>query len=804
MALLSGQTVSHYTILTLLGEGGMGVVYRARDLRLDRTVALKFLPPDVSRDPRTKERFIREARAASSLQHHNVCTVHDIDQTAEGDLFIVMDCYEGETLEDRLRRGPLDAHAITTIAGQIADGMTAAHDHGIIHRDLKPSNIFITREGVAKIFDFGLARSAGARTITREGMTVGTVLYMSPEQLRGDAVDHRTDLWSFGVLLYRMLTGHLPFTGEYEQAVIYKILNETCPPVVPSDPGTPPALADFAERCLRKDPAERPRSMKDLRELLGQPARRVSRMPRRIVGRTLAFVGMTCALLAGLIYAFVGRLTPDPGPARAPRLAVLLFVNQTDEGGVDPLRPEIQGRFVRALASADGIEIEDGLRINDLVRERFGSETPPRTDDLYRFLRSRGYDYAVEGAITRSSPGGFSVQAGCREIRNKGAILESFARSSIGKEQLLTGSDELSEEMLAYLNLRVLNIKPEMGIWEKGHRYENWAAVAQLDRAYEATLRGDSRSATSSLKRAIELDPHFISPRVWVAPALEGNTAEADRNMEALRKLRATADDFGQAMIDWVEAYRESAYGREVACLTRALKNDPDNHILLSNLASAYAGWGDTSHAVQVYDRLMRSGWKFPGIYQSALRHLFRRGDYRRAEEALALWRAVDTSENSSMLFGWLTAAAASRGDSSAAEAYRERFDSLCTVKGYDPETVQYYLGRCYADAGLLEEGERMLRSAVARAPGRPAYHDRLGDLLVARGKKRSGLAEYRRALDLGGSRGPLFLKIGDLFHNQGDTRGARNYYRKFLAIDSTSGEARRIRQWLSQSLPPR
>ncbi len=185
MNFLIGQTVSHYKILERIGEGGMGVVYRARDLRLDRTVALKFLPPDSSRDPHARERFLREAKAASALQHNNICTVHDIDEGADGRMFIVMDCYEGETLDEWLKRGQVPPSEVSRIAAQIVSGMAAAHEQGIIHRDLKPSNIFVTLQGVVKVFDFGLAKPIGSQAITREGMTAGTVLYMSPEQLRG-------------------------------------------------------------------------------------------------------------------------------------------------------------------------------------------------------------------------------------------------------------------------------------------------------------------------------------------------------------------------------------------------------------------------------------------------------------------------------------------------------------------------------------------------------------------------------------------------------------------------------------------
>ena len=221
-----GKIISHYKILEKLGEGGMGVVYKAQDTKLKRTVALKFLPPELTRDPEAKERFIREAQAASALQHNNICTVHDIDETPDGQLFMVMDCYEGQTLKEKINSCPLKIDESLDIAIQVAEGLQDAHEKGIIHRDIKSSNIMFSSKGQIKITDFGLAKLSGHTKLTQTGTAVGTVAYMSPEQSRSLEVDRRTDIWSFGVLLYEMITGQLPFKGEYDQAVIYSIMNE--------------------------------------------------------------------------------------------------------------------------------------------------------------------------------------------------------------------------------------------------------------------------------------------------------------------------------------------------------------------------------------------------------------------------------------------------------------------------------------------------------------------------------------------------------------------------------------------------
>jgi len=226
-----GQTISHYRITRQLGAGGMGVVYEALDLKLDRTVALKFLPPELTYDSEAKARFIHEAKAASALDHPNVCSIYEIDEADKGQLFIAMACYEGETLKERIGRGPLPLDEALGIAQDIARGLAKAHELEIVHRDIKPANIFITKDGLVKILDFGLAKLSKVTKVTRTGSTLGTVAYMSPEQARGEKTDHRTDIWCLGAVLYEMVTGRPPFRGDHEQAVVHAILNEEPQPV---------------------------------------------------------------------------------------------------------------------------------------------------------------------------------------------------------------------------------------------------------------------------------------------------------------------------------------------------------------------------------------------------------------------------------------------------------------------------------------------------------------------------------------------------------------------------------------------
>ena len=258
-----GKTISHYKILEKLGEGGMGVVYKAEDIKLKRTVALKFLPSLLTADGNAKERFIQEAQAASALDHPNICTIHEINETEDGQLYIIMACYSGQTLKERLAQGPLAIEEAVRIAEQIAEGLAEAHEKGTIHRDIKPANIMITDKGQVKIMDFGLAKLAGQTHLTRTGSTIGTMAYMSPEQVRGEQVDHQTDIWSLGVIIYEMLTGKHPFSGEYEAAIIFSILNEK-PKTLPDSLHAVKLNQAIVDRCLVKDKTHRYYSINDM------------------------------------------------------------------------------------------------------------------------------------------------------------------------------------------------------------------------------------------------------------------------------------------------------------------------------------------------------------------------------------------------------------------------------------------------------------------------------------------------------------------------------------------------------------
>ncbi len=263
----TGQTISHFKIIEKLGGGGMGVVFVAEDTDLDRRVALKFLSPLLSRDADAKERFIREAKSASALNHPNVCTIYEIAETDDGQMYIAMALYEGETLAERIKSGPLPPETAANIATQIADGLERAHRQGIVHRDIKPANIILTEDDRVIILDFGLAKLVGEMDITAAGSTVGTANYMSPEQARGEPADARTDVWALGVVLHEMLCGKRPFDADYDQAIVYAILNEDAPPISSEHP-VPAELVAAVDRALKKDPGDRFQSIREMRDTL--------------------------------------------------------------------------------------------------------------------------------------------------------------------------------------------------------------------------------------------------------------------------------------------------------------------------------------------------------------------------------------------------------------------------------------------------------------------------------------------------------------------------------------------------------
>lgn len=396
------RTVRHYRIVERLGSGAMGVVFKAEDTKLGRTVALKFLPQELTRDDIAKQRFLIEARAASQLDHPNICNVHEIGESEDGQLYIAMALYEGETLRDKIARGPLPHAQVVDILTQTARGLARAHAAGIVHRDIKPANIIVTNDGLVKILDFGLAKVADA-TVTKTATSLGTIAYMAPEQINGGPASAASDVWALGVVAYEMLSGRRPFPGDYEQAVIYSILNEE--PVALS-PETAGDLGALVEGMLKKEREERIQSAQEVLSVLeGAPP--LSRSPKVKVlspkAKWSAGVAALLVLAAVIATAFwMTRREPSrpvaappavPLAQSAPRaVAVLPFANFS--GGDEEYFVEgMQDAVISELARIQQLRV-----ISRTSAAKFQNSDKSATE----IAKALNADELVEGSVVHS------------------------------------------------------------------------------------------------------------------------------------------------------------------------------------------------------------------------------------------------------------------------------------------------------------------------------------------------------------------------------------------------------------------
>ncbi len=379
-----GQIVSHYEVIEKIGRGGMGVVYKARDTRLGRTVALKFLPQRHAANPVARDRLLAEAQAASALDHPNIGIVYEIGETECERPFIAMAWYEGDTLKDRIGRGPLAVPELLNVASQLAGALAAAHAAGIVHCDVKPANVLVSRPGTVKLVDFGIAKLVSAEAAS-DGTTAGTPAYMSPEQTRGHAVDARTDLWSLGVVLYESLTGRRPFRGETDASVIVNIQSVEPEPIAVSTRDVPAALSRLVERCLRKDPGDRYQSAEDFSEALRSiEIENRQREHAASVDAPLAanrkyrgaLFAIPVALLAAAVWlgADYGRPTPREVGATAAEpitVAVIPFTNRDRVAAEEHLVSGFTDEVIGTLGSSDGLRVIARSSSAALAREGF-------------------------------------------------------------------------------------------------------------------------------------------------------------------------------------------------------------------------------------------------------------------------------------------------------------------------------------------------------------------------------------------------------------------------------------------------
>ncbi|MCI0433337.1 MAG: protein kinase [Gemmatimonadetes bacterium] len=413
----AGSRIGPYVIERVLGRGGMAVVYLARDPRLEREVALKLLTPALGASSDARQRLIAEARAASALDHPNIATIYDIGETDEGQVFFAMARYPGETVRDRLARGPLPLEDAVRLGRQIASGLAAAHARGIIHRDVKPANVMVTPDGTAKILDFGIAKATG-QDLTRAGATLGTVAYMSPEQTHGDPVDARADVWALGVVLYEMLCGRRPFEGDSDSVVIHAIRNDAAVPVQERRPDAPRWLSDMVDRCLQKQPGQRFAAMDDVIAALdgGRGGAEPAPLPAP-ARRKIPWLRVAVAVVAIGAATWIGSslFNRNATPPATSRLLVLPLSTSSPDSALERLGADIAITLARTLDGVAGLHTVDPISVLSRPRDR----APAR---IAGFAAQMGADRIIEGSLVRDGAG-VRVDAVIRAAAESGATI---------------------------------------------------------------------------------------------------------------------------------------------------------------------------------------------------------------------------------------------------------------------------------------------------------------------------------------------------------------------------------------------
>jgi serine/threonine protein kinase/lipopolysaccharide biosynthesis regulator YciM len=648
-----GQTISHYKILEKLGEGGMGVVYKARDTKLDRTVALKFLPPHLSINKEEKKRFIHEAKAAAALDHPNICTIHEIGETEEGQMFIAMACYEGETLKDKIATRPLPiAEAIIT-AIQIAQGLQRAHESHIIHRDIKSANIIVTKRNEVKILDFGLAKLKGKTKLTKEGTTLGTVAYMSPEQTTGEEVDHRSDIWSFGVLLYEMVTGQLPFKGEYEQAIMYAIMNEEPEPITGLRTGVPMELERILNKTLSKDPQERYQTTADLlvdlkklkKDTTSEMVSAKFKTPKGIVkpGRRYMIPGII--LLAVIIivagYFILKRkpehIKPVIEPDSRPSLAVVYFENKSGDEKLDNWRDAFsellttdlsQSKYIRVLRSDEIYGIFKKLDLLEAKRYSAGN--------LKEIAKNGRVNHILRGSYIKAGDN-FVITAMLINAKS-GETISSLSVKAEGEKNIFSKVDELTREIKLKLELTSNQIAGDIDKDIGQITTSSPEAYAYYLEGIKYDLKGDYRKVIEHMEKAVAMDPEFASAYRAISWAY-GNLryfAQEEKYIKKALELSSRLSDREKFNIQadfYIQTEKTYDRGKEaLESLLRLYPEDVSGNNMLGNL---YGRIGEYTRAVEYYEVCKKTGSEDVVIFTNQARSYREMGRFDKAEEVL-------------------------------------------------------------------------------------------------------------------------------------------------------------------------
>ncbi len=590
-------SVSHYRIEEKIGAGGMGMVYRAVDEKLGRRVALKFLQAGSIPGEEARQRFMAEARAASSLDHPNICGVFDIDTTEDGETFIVMPFYDGEMLDVVISRGPLELERAVGIAMQIARGLAAAHEELIIHRDIKPQNIVITRRDTVKILDFGLAKLASARA-SRAGIIIGTPAYMAPEQLRGESIDPRADIWSLGVVLYEMLAGAAPFRGDQVEALIYAVLNQPHEPLTNLRANLPPAINGIIDRALAKDRRLRYEQIDTLISDLGllqhdsDPAavtiRRRAATKRASIA-VLPFADMTPArdqgyLCDGIAEEILAALRPIRDLFVASRTSAFQFKDRAadtrDIGAKLHVDHLLEGSVRRAgdrlRITAQLVEVENGYRV--------WSE---------RYDRDMRDIFAVEDEIAANIAAALQVTLKGERVRRamSGAETESY-------EAYLQGRQFLHQHRRKALEIAIHSFGQAIDI--DGRNARAYAGIAECNAFLRLYFGGDASTVAAAVEaseKALEIDPDLPEARAARGLALFLTNANEEAEVELRRAIELDPALYDAHYIFGRVAFGQGRMAEAAARFREACRISPDAYDSWYLLGMCYRKLGETTKA---------------------------------------------------------------------------------------------------------------------------------------------------------------------------------------------------------------
>ncbi|UCF64565.1 MAG: protein kinase [bacterium] len=750
---LIGQTISHYKVLQKLGSGGMGVVYKAEDTKLNRTVALKFLPPELSQLEEAKRRFIHEAQAASVLEHQNICTIHEIDETADHQLFICMAYYDGETLRERIQREPLSLNEVNAMALQIAQGLLQAHAAGIIHRDLKPANIILTKSGEVRILDFGLAKFIGETTLSKPNTLPGTIPYMSPEQIRGEKVDFRTDIWSFGVILYEMISGIQPFSGEYEQAILYCILNEKPKSFSSLNKRVPEKLEQLVRQCLEKEPERRFQNIEDLLSELKAPP---SELKTEIYAKSrLQWTKKQIQILM-LVVAFAVLFLLISFPTTRSQLKQLLgFDNLPPDKHLaflpislpveeESLRPYFDGLTEIIASNLTQINPANGklwiVPFREVCEENISSVVDAR--------KEFGVNLAITGHYL-STKNRIQLVFNLVDTEKLRQIRSTIVEGQVSENFLL--QDKIINELEA-----MLEINPEAKIPEN-----EFKTPVINPEAYDYYIRGigylqksdlpeNLNSGIELLQKSVELDPQFA-------------LAQAKLGEAYWQKFLNSNDP------QWI-TYAESH-------CQKALQLNPENPVVLVCNGHLQSGTGHPEQAKNSFQSALIQDSLFADAYRGLARVYETMGQFPEAENAYlkstqiqpAYWR----NYNSLGVFYYRQG------------QYQKAVTQFQKVIDLTPESSKgyYNLGGIYFFLGDWQKAEAMFQNSVEIDPSEVGYSN-LGTLNFYLKNYEKSTLMYERALALSDKDYQVWAGLAAAYHQQKNQQEkSKNCYQKAISL---------------------